>query len=78
MPSAQELKVLDGGLRVGSSGDGVSSVLLAVEDLVCLSTRKELAGSGDGTDSSFETLVTNHNNPVNTTTHARVKLCMAR
>jgi|SRR5690242_510857 len=33
-------------LRVGSSGDGVSSVVLAVEDLVCLSTRKELAGSG--------------------------------
>ena len=24
MPSAQELKVLDGGLRVESSGDGVS------------------------------------------------------
>lgn len=46
MPSAQELKVLDGRLRVGSSGDGVSSVVLAVEDLVCLSTRKELAGSG--------------------------------
>lgn len=30
-------------LRVGGSGDGVSSVVLAVEDLVCLSTRKELA-----------------------------------
>lgn len=35
-------------LRVGGSGDGVSSVVLAVEVLVCLSTRKELAGSGDG------------------------------
>lgn len=46
MLSAQELKVLDEKLRVGSSGDGVSSVVLAVEDLVCLSTRKELAGSG--------------------------------
>lgn len=34
MPSAQELKVLDGGLRVESSGDGVSRVVLAVEDLV--------------------------------------------
>jgi len=77
MPSAQELKVLDGRLRVGSSGDGVSSVVLAVEDLVCLSTRKELAGSG-GRHGPLLRDLTNHNNPVNTTTHARVKLCVAQ
>lgn len=40
MPSAQTLKVLDGRLRVGSSGDGVSSVVGTVEDLVCLSHRR--------------------------------------
>jgi hypothetical protein len=77
MPSAQKLKVLDGSLRVGSSGDGVSSVVLAVEDLVCLSTQKELARSGGRHGPHLRDL-TNQNNPVNTTTYARMKRCRAQ